>query len=145
MSNFAKCDFCTKEIKWMTPFYTFDMSYRGHTDKITIDVCKSCYKKFVKSVKTGVLEVNADDEVEWEWMKFLFTYVYDEEWGSGFGSVILTTKSNKITAKLITDAVEWTKNDYAEKGIKLNSLIPMGWYKFDDEDESKSEWMQDRN
>lgn len=51
----------------------------------------------------------------------------------------MTTKSNKITAKLITDAVEWTKNDYAEKGIKLNSLIPMGWYKFDDEDESKSE------
>ena len=44
MSNFAKCDFCTKEIKWMTPFYTFDMSYRGHTDKITIDVCKSCYR-----------------------------------------------------------------------------------------------------
>lgn len=72
-------------------------------------------------------------------MKFLFTYVYDEERGSGFGSVILTTKSNKITAKLVTDAVEWTKNDYAEKGIKLNSLIPMGWYKFDDEDESKSE------
>lgn len=63
MSNFAKCDFCKKEIKWMTPYYRFEMSFKNYTDKRTIDVCKSCFKKFVKSVKTGVLEeVNDDDE-----------------------------------------------------------------------------------
>ena len=61
MSRFAKCDFCKKEIKYMTPFYRFEMSYNNYTDKKTIDVCKSCYKKFIKSVKTEVLdEVKAD-------------------------------------------------------------------------------------
>lgn len=61
MSMLVKCDFCKKEIKWMTPYYRFEMNYCGYTDKITIDVCKSCYKKFIKSVKTGVFEeVNAD-------------------------------------------------------------------------------------
>jgi hypothetical protein len=62
MSNFSKCDFCKKEIKWMTPFYQFEMRYSSYTNKKTIDVCKSCYKKFVKSVKTGVLEENADED-----------------------------------------------------------------------------------
>lgn len=63
MSNFAKCDFCKKEIKRMTPFYRFEMTYCDYTDKKIIDVCKSCYKKFIKSVKTEVLEeVNADDD-----------------------------------------------------------------------------------
>lgn len=63
MSNFAKCDFCKKEIKWMTPFYRFEMGFNNHTDKKSIDVCKSCYKKFVKSVKTEVLEeVNANED-----------------------------------------------------------------------------------
>ena len=56
MSNFTKCDFCKKEIKWMIPFYRFEMSYKNYTDKRTIDVCKPCYKKFIKSVKTEVLD-----------------------------------------------------------------------------------------
>ena len=63
MSNFAKCDFCKREIKWMTPFYRFEMSYSNCPDKKTIDVCKTCYKKFIKSIKTEVLnEVNADED-----------------------------------------------------------------------------------
>lgn len=45
-----------KEIKWMTPFYRFEMRYRDYTDKKTIDVCRSYYKKFIKSVKTEVLD-----------------------------------------------------------------------------------------
>lgn len=69
-------------------------------------------------------------------MKYLFTYVFDGEQGSGLGSVIMTAKANKITTELIANAVEWAKNDYAKNGITINSLIPMGWYKFDDEDES---------
>lgn len=56
MSNFVKCDFCKKEIKWMTPYYTFEMSFNNRTDDRDVDVCKSCFKKFIKSVKTGVLE-----------------------------------------------------------------------------------------
>ena len=72
-------------------------------------------------------------------MKYLLTYVFDGEQGSGQGSVIMTTNANKITTELIADAVEWTKNYLAEKGIKINSLIPMGWYKFDDEEGSESE------
>lgn len=69
-------------------------------------------------------------------MKYLFTYMFDGERGSGQGSAIMTTNTNKITTKLIVDAVEWVKNDLAEKGMKINSIFPMGWYKFDDEEES---------
>lgn len=66
MSNFAKCDFCKKEIKWMTPFYQFEMRYSNYTDIRTIDVCKSCYKKFIKSVKTEALgEVIQNNENEY--------------------------------------------------------------------------------
>jgi hypothetical protein len=37
------------------------MTYSGYTDIKHIDVCKSCYRKFIKSVKTEALgEVNAD-------------------------------------------------------------------------------------
>ena len=61
MSKIVKCDFCKKEIKWMTPYYQFEMSYSSYTDKRTIDVCKSCYKKFVKSVKTEVLKEVTDE------------------------------------------------------------------------------------
>ena len=56
MSSFDKCDFCKKEIKWMTPFYRFEMTYRNYADKKSIDVCKSCYKKFIKSIRTEVLD-----------------------------------------------------------------------------------------
>lgn len=72
-------------------------------------------------------------------MKYLFIYAIDGEQGSGQGSAIMTTNTNKITTKLIADAVEWVKNDLTEKGMKINSIIPMGWYKFDDEEGSESE------
>ncbi len=63
MSDLKKCDFCKKEIKWMTPYYRFEMRYSDYTDKKTIDVCRCCYKKFIKSVKTEVLgEVIQDDD-----------------------------------------------------------------------------------
>lgn len=67
------------------------------------------------------------------------TYVFDGEQGSGQGSAIMTTNTNKITTKLIDNAVERIKNDLAEEGMKINSLIPMGWYKFDDSEGSDSE------
>lgn len=66
-------------------------------------------------------------------MKYLLTYVFDGEQGSGQGSVIMTTNTNKITTELIANAVEWVKHDFAEKGMKINRLAPMGWYKFDEE------------
>lgn len=72
-------------------------------------------------------------------MKYLLTYLFDGEQGSGQGSAIMTTNANKITTELIVNAVEWMKNDFAEKGIKINNLVPMGWYKFDDEEGSDSE------
>lgn len=63
MSDLKKCDFCKKEIKWMTPYYRFEMSYCNYTDKKTIDVCSTCYKKFIISVKTEALgEVTQSDE-----------------------------------------------------------------------------------
>lgn len=66
MSDLKKCDFCKKEIKWMTPFYQFEMRYSNYTDKKTIDICSFCYKKFIKSVKTEALgEVIQNDENEY--------------------------------------------------------------------------------
>lgn len=48
MSKVVKCDFCKKILKSTTPYYTFVQTY---TDPKYIDVCKSCYKKFIKSVR----------------------------------------------------------------------------------------------
>lgn len=53
MSKVVKCDFCKKILKSVTPYYTFEQTYSGYTDPKYIDICKSCYKKFIKSVRSA--------------------------------------------------------------------------------------------
>lgn len=53
MSKIVKCDFCKKEIKRLSSYYTFEMGYSNYTDTKNIDVCKSCYKKFIRSVQVA--------------------------------------------------------------------------------------------
>lgn len=60
MSKVVKCDFCKKILKRITPYYRFEVTYRDYTEIKYIDVCKSCYKKFIRSVQVA----DALEEVE---------------------------------------------------------------------------------
>ena len=67
MSNLIKCDFCKREIGYLTIYHKFKIS--DLVNDREIDVCHSCYKKFVKSIKTEEIKSElskrggiADDE-----------------------------------------------------------------------------------
>lgn len=71
-------------------------------------------------------------------MKYLFTYEYkgknngkDE---TGSGSALMTVHgTDKITTKVIEGALEWTRKDLNSKGIQIDVLCPMGWFKYEEE------------
>lgn len=73
-------------------------------------------------------------------MKYLFTYDYKgKNKGvneNGSGSVIMTvTGTDKITPKVIEGAIEWVTKDLNTKGIQLDVLCPMGWFKYEEDDD----------
>jgi hypothetical protein len=43
--------------------------------------------------------------------------------------------TNKITPKVIESAVEITRKELESKGIQVDDVAPMGWFKYDEEDE----------
>lgn len=71
-------------------------------------------------------------------MKYLLTYIYDGIYEckkvSGQGSANMTTNTDKITPKVIEDAIEWVRNDFRKNGTGINNIAPMGWFKYDEED-----------
>jgi hypothetical protein len=48
---------------------------------------------------------------------------------------MITTGTNKITPKVIESAVEITRKELESKGIQVDDVAPMGWFKYDEEDE----------
>lgn len=71
-------------------------------------------------------------------MKYLLTYIYEgEQRGikvSGQGSAVMTAKgTKKITPELISDAIEWVRNNF-EEHTTIYAIVPMGWFKYDEED-----------
>ena len=73
-------------------------------------------------------------------MRFLFVYSYTGyrrlTFVSGTGSVDLSFKVNKVTPEVIKMAKEWVMKCLENKGISDVSVTPMGWFKYDgDEDE----------
>ena len=73
-------------------------------------------------------------------MKYLFTYEYkgknNGKAENGSGSCEMTvTGTDKITPKLIQMAVEYVKKDMEQRGFQIDVLAPMGWFKYDEEDE----------
>lgn len=77
-------------------------------------------------------------------MKYLLTYVYDGiregKTLTGQGSTLMTVNgTDKITPEVITNAIEWVRNDFVKGGTRINTIVPMGWFKFDEEDEVKDD------
>lgn len=74
-------------------------------------------------------------------MKYLFTYSYKGKncgrCENGEGSMVMTLHgTDKITPRVIESAVEIVKQHLNAEGIQIDALVPMGWYKFDDEEGS---------
>lgn len=72
-------------------------------------------------------------------MKYLLTYAYEGiregKPISGQGSTVMAVIGiDKITPEIITDAVEWVRNDFIKGGTRINNIAPMGWFKYDEED-----------
>lgn len=77
-------------------------------------------------------------------MKYLFVYGYNGKQNgistSGNGSVVITVikGENKITESMIFgegSAIDIAKEKLKEAGFSDITVCPMGWFKFDDEDE----------
>ena len=73
-------------------------------------------------------------------MKYLFTYAYKGKNNgkpeNGEGSMEITVHgTDKITPKIIESAVEIVKQNLHAQGIQIDTLAPMGWFKYDGEDE----------
>jgi len=73
-------------------------------------------------------------------MKYLFTYAYNgKNQGkpeNGGGSMeMIVHGTDRITPKIIESAVEITKQNLNACGIQVDKLVPMGWFKYDGEDE----------
>ena len=71
-------------------------------------------------------------------MKFLFTYAYrGKNKGkpeNGEGSIEMTVHgTNKITPKVIENVVKYVRKDLNSKGIQIDVIAPMGWFKYDEE------------
>ena len=73
-------------------------------------------------------------------MKYLLTYAYEGNRNgasiSGQGSVNMTVDKDKITPEVIADAIEWVKNEFDKTNIQINLIVPMGWFKYDEEVEA---------
>ncbi len=71
-------------------------------------------------------------------MKYLLTYIYDGfregKKISGQGSAEMNTNTDKITPKVIRNAIEWVRNDFRKNGTGIDNIAPMGWFKYDEED-----------
>lgn len=73
-------------------------------------------------------------------MKYLFTYAYNgRNQGkpeTGEGSMEITLHgSGRITPKVIEAACDIVRKDLNAKGIQIDALAPMGWFKYDEEGE----------
>ena len=73
-------------------------------------------------------------------MRYLFLYAYTcKRQGlflqTGSGSAEIITESDKITPKVIESAVEITREKLELEGIQIDNIAPMGWFKYDGEDE----------
>ena len=72
-------------------------------------------------------------------MKYLFTYAYkgknQGEPETGEGSVEMNLHdSDRITPKVIEKTCDLVRKDLNAKGIQIDMLAPMGWFKYDDEE-----------
>lgn len=72
-------------------------------------------------------------------MKYLFTYAYkgknQGKLENGEGSMEMTVHgTDRITPKLIESAIEIVKQNLNACGIQIDKLAPMGWFKYDGED-----------
>ena len=74
-------------------------------------------------------------------MKYLFTYAYKgKKQGllpeTGSGSIEMTiTGTDKITPKIIESACDIVRKSLNDKEIQIDLIAPMGWFKYDGEDE----------
>ena len=73
-------------------------------------------------------------------MKYLFTYAYkgknQGKSETGEGSMEITLHgSGRITPKVIESACDIVRKDLNAKGIQTDVVAPMGWFKYDGEDE----------
>lgn len=73
-------------------------------------------------------------------MKYLFTYAYKgKNQGkpeNGEGSMEMTLHgSDRITPKVIESACDIVRKDLNANGIQIDLIAPMGWFKYDGEDE----------
>lgn len=73
-------------------------------------------------------------------MKYLFTYAYrGKNKGkpeNGNGSVeMIVHGTDKITPKIIESAVKIVTQNLNANGIQVDTLAPMGWFKYDGEDD----------
>ena len=73
-------------------------------------------------------------------MKYLFIYAYKgKNQGkpeTGEGSMEITLHgSDKITPNVIKSACDLVRSDLNAKGIQIDVIAPMGWFKYDGEDE----------
>lgn len=71
-------------------------------------------------------------------MKYLFTYEYKGKnhgkMETGSGSIEMTVHgTDRITPKIIESAVDITKQNLNSKGIQIDVIAPMGWFKYDEE------------
>lgn len=74
-------------------------------------------------------------------MKYLFTYAYkgknQGKLESGEGSMEITLHgSDRITPKVIESACDIVRKDLNKNGIQIDLIAPMGWFKYDREDEA---------
>ncbi len=73
-------------------------------------------------------------------MKYLFTYAYKgKNQGkpeTGEGSMEITLYgSDRITPKVIKSACDIVRKSLNANGIQIDLIAPMGWFKYDEEDE----------
>lgn len=73
-------------------------------------------------------------------MKYLFTYSYKgKNQGkpeTGEGSIEMTLHgSDRITPKVIKSSCDIVKIQLNSEGIQIDAIAPMGWFKYDEEDE----------
>ena len=71
--------------------------------------------------------------------KFLFTFSYsyrkDSKDYSGIGSARICNISNKITESKIDNAIDVVTQNFKDDGCYDINIIPMGWFKFDEDEE----------
>lgn len=72
-------------------------------------------------------------------MKYQFIYAYNgknqgnPETGHGSMKMILYD-SNRITPKVIESACDLVRKELNAKGMQIDTIVPMGWFKYDEEE-----------